>query len=84
MSNQKFRTWDSAALAEAAKLSIQLTQKIEEICIDTGVTPSELPDSLIPTDKLYLMSMAYTAAYDKLIEYDLVKSGNIKQTKNTH
>lgn len=84
MSKQQFRTWDSTALAEAAKLGLQLKQKIEEICVDTGTDPSDLPDSLMPTDKLYLLALAYTAAYDKLIEYDLVKTGNIKQTKNTH
>lgn len=84
MSNQKFRLWDSAALAEAAKLGIQLKQKIEEISIDTGSMPSDLPDSLIPTDKLYMLALAYTAAYDKLIEYDLLKTGNIKHTNNTH
>jgi hypothetical protein len=84
MSKQRFRTWDSAALAEAAKLGLQLSKKIEEISIDNGISPSELPDSLMPTDKLYLLAMAYNAAYEKLIEYDLVKSGNIKQTKNTH
>jgi len=46
--------------------------------------PEELPNSIIDTDKLYLLSLAYTAAYDKLVEYDLVKTGNIKSTKNTH
>lgn len=84
MSKQQFRTWDSAALAEAAKLGLQLNKKIEEICVETGTSPADLPASLIPTDKLYLLAMAYNAAYDKLIEYDLVKTGNIKQTKNTH
>lgn len=82
--SRQFRTWDSAALAEAAKIGLQLKQKIEEICIETGTNPTDLPDSLIPTDKLYLLATAYTAAYDKLIEYDLVKTGNIKQTNNTH
>lgn len=84
MSKQQFRTWDSAALAEAAKLGLQLKHKIEEISIANGTNPSELPDSLIPTDKLHLLATAYCAAYDKLIEYDLLKSGNLKQTKNTH
>jgi len=84
MSKQQFRTWDSIALAEAAKISLQLKQKIEEICENNEVTPSDLPDSLLPTDKLYLIALAYTATYEKLIEYDLIKTGNIKQTKNTH
>jgi len=82
--SKQFRTWDSTTLAEAAKLGLQLKQKIEEICVETGTNPADLPDSLIPTDKLYLLALAYNAAYDKLIEYDLVKTGNIKQTNNTH
>ena len=82
--SKQFRSWDSAALSEAAKLGIQLTHKIEEISTINDLVPSDLPDSLIPTEKLYLLAMAYNAAYEKLIEYDLVKTGNIKQTKNTH
>lgn len=84
MSNEKFRIWDSVTLAEAAKLSLQLRDKIDEICINSSKMPEELPNSIIDTDKLYLLSLAYTAAYDKLVEYDLVKTGNIKSTKNTH
>lgn len=82
--SKQFRTWDSLALAEAAKISLQLREKIDEICESNELTPADLPDSLIPTDKLYLLSLAYTATYDKLVEYDLVKTGNIKQTKNIH
>lgn len=72
------------ALADSAKLSLQLSQKIEEICEANKAAPHELPDSLVPTDKLYMMALAYTAAYEALVEYELVKTGNIKQTKNTH
>ena len=84
MSNQKFRVWDSATLTESAKLAIQLKQKIEEICVSLDKTPEELPDSVLDTDRLYMLSISFMAAYDKLVEYDLLKTGNIKQTKNTH
>lgn len=82
--SKKFRVWDSLALADSAKLSLQLSQKIEEICEDNKAAPHELPDSLVPTDKLYMLALAYTAAYEALVEYELVKTGNIKQTKSTH
>jgi hypothetical protein len=82
--SKKFRIWDSLALSDSAKLSLQLSQKIEEICEANKAAPHELPDSLVPTDKLYMLALAYTAAYEALVEYDLVKTGNIKQTKSTH
>lgn len=84
MSNGKFRTWDSVTLSESAKLALQLKQKIEEICLSVDKTPEELPDSVIDTERLYMLSLSFIAAYDKLTEYDLLKTGNIKQTKNTH
>lgn len=84
MSNEKFRVWDSVTLTETAKLAIQLKQKIEEICQTVNKTPDELPDSVLDTERLYMLSISYMAAYDKLVEYNLLKTGNIKQTKNTH
>lgn len=84
MSNKKFRVWDSKLLEEIARLSLQLKHKIEEIAVQNKATPEELPDSLLPTERLYMLVLAYTAAYDRLVEYDLLHSGNPKQTKNTH
>ena len=84
MSNLKFRAWDSMALTETAKLISQLKQKIEELCEKNEVNPADLPDSLISTDKMYFICVAYLGAYDKLVEYDLLKTGNIKQTNNIH
>lgn len=84
MSNEKFRVWDSVTLSESAKLALQLKQKIEEICETVNKTPDELPDSVLDTERLYMLSISYMAAYDKLTEYNLLKTGNIKQTKNTH
>lgn len=82
--SKQFRTWDSVALADAAGLGLQIKEKIETICVTNETIPENLPDSLIPTDKLYILAVAYLAAYDKLIEYELVKTGNIKSTKSTH
>ena len=80
----KFKTWDSEILADAVKISIQIRAKIEELCIKTMVPPDDLPNSLIPTDNLYSLVCAYEAAYNALIENDLVKSGNLTTQKNIH
>lgn len=80
----KFKTWDSEVLADAVKISIQIRSKIEEMCVRTHNMPDSLPNSLIPTDNLYNLVCAYEAAYNSLVENDLVKSGNPKTNKNIH
>jgi len=80
----KFRAWDSEVLADAVKISLQIRAKIEEMCITTRTPPNDLPNSLIPTDNLYRLVCAYEAAYNALIENDLVKSGNLTTQKNIH
>ena len=80
----KFKTWDSEILLDAVKVSLQIRSKIEELCIKTHTLPDGLPNSLIPTDNLYTLVCAYEAAYNALIENDLVKSGNLKTQKNIH
>jgi hypothetical protein len=80
----KFKTWDSEVLADAVKISLQIRSKIEEMCIRTRTPPDDLPNSLIPTSNLYNLVCAYEAAYNALIENDLVKTGNLKTNKNIH
>jgi hypothetical protein len=80
----KFNTWDSEILSDGVKISIQIRSKIEEMCIRTLTTPDQLPNSLIPTDNLYSLVCAYEAAYNALMESDLVKSGNPKTQKTQH
>jgi hypothetical protein len=80
----KFRTWDSQILTDAVKISLQIRTKIEEMCIATRSPPDGLPNSLIPTDNLYSLVCAYEAAYNALIENDLIKTGNLKTDKNIH
>jgi hypothetical protein len=80
----KFNTWDSTVLADAVKISIQIRTKIEEMCITTRTPPDDLPNSLIPTSNLYNLVCAYEAAYNALIEKDLVKSGNPQTNKQIH
>jgi hypothetical protein len=80
----KFKTWDSEVLTDAVNISLQIRSKIEEMCIATRTPPNDLPNSLIPTDNLYRLVCAYEAAYNALIENDLVKSGNLTTQKNLH
>lgn len=80
----KFKTWDSEILLDAVKVSLQIRTKIEELCIKTHSMPDSLPNSLIPTENLYTLVCAYEAAYNSLIENDLLKTGNPKTQSNIH
>jgi len=80
----KFKPWDSEVLADAVKISLQIRAKIEEMCLKSLTSPNDLPNSLIPTDNLYSLVCAYEAAYNALIENELVKSGNLTTQKNLH
>ena len=80
----KFRTWVSQILTDAVKINLQIRTNIEEMCVAAHTPHDGLPNSLIPTDNLYSLVCAYEAAYNALIENDLLKTGNLKTDKNIH
>ena len=41
-----------------------------------------VPQSLVPTPLLYDLTVCYEAMYNKLLDYDLIKTGNFKTDKN--
>lgn len=77
-----FRVWDSITLQDTLKTAIQIKQKIDQICLDNKVTPQQLPNSLVPTAQLYDLAVTFVAQYEKLLDYDLVKTGNLKSNRN--
>jgi len=79
----KFRIWDSEALASSLKIAIQMRAKINEIAIENKVPINSVPQSLVPTSILYDLIVCYEAMYNKLLDNDLVKTGNLRTpTKN--
>ena len=80
--SDKFNIWDSIALQDSVKLALQLRGKIEQICLVNQCAPKDLPDSLIPTHQLYLLALSYEATYNKVLELELVKTGNLKSNHN--
>ena len=80
--SDKFNIWDSIALQDSVKLALQLRARIEEICTANQCLPKDLPDSLIPTHQLYMLALSYEATYNKVLELELVKTGNLKSNHN--
>jgi len=76
---RKFRIWDSAKLAKNLKIAIQIRAKIQEIAIESKVPINEVPQSLVPTSTLYDLTVCYEALYNKLLDLDLVETGDFKQ-----
>lgn len=83
-SKRKFRVWDNKLLFQTYQQSIQIKEKIEQICGDDK-NPEDLPHSAIPTDVLYTVMACYEAMYDKLLEEDLLQAGfSSKSSKSYH
>jgi len=82
ISDKPFRIWDSITLQEASKTAIQITSIINQTCAENKTVPALLPPSLVPTEKLYLLAASFEAAYEKLIEYELAKTGNLRSNEN--
>ena len=83
-SHRKFRVWDNKLLFQTLQQSIQVKEKIEELCGDK-LNPEDLPPSVVPTDTLYTILACYEALYDKLMEEELLQCGySPKSTKSYH
>lgn len=80
----KFRIWDSIQIHETVKNSIEFRTKIEQICLDNNKSVDELPDSLVPTNILYMLVASNEAMYNKLLEQELIKTANPKYNLNIH
>lgn len=75
----KLKPWNSKTLHDALVLSTQIQETIEHLCEEYEVDKlDDLPDSLVPTSKLYLLVGCYTAVYETLLNNELIKSGNPK------
>lgn len=75
---RKFRIWDSAELSKNLKTVIQIRAKIQEIAIESRTTIPNIPQSLVPTSVLYDLTVCYEAMYNKLLDLDLLETGNLK------
>jgi hypothetical protein len=84
MSKQQFRIWESVQLQETVKNCIELRFKLEQICIEQEKQLTELPDSLIPSELLYMIVASNEAMYNKLLQQDLLKTLNPTTNINIH
>lgn len=87
--SRKLRIWDIKAITETLVTVTQFREKIEKLLIDVknqgaDIEINQLPDSLIPTEVLYNISLCYEAMFESLKEEDLIKSGNPRTTSNLH
>lgn len=84
MNTSKFRIWDSLHIHDTVNHGIQLRTKLEQLCAESNKTLEELPDSLIPSNLLYMLVVSNEAMYNKLLERDLIETLNPKQNLNIH
>lgn len=78
--NNKLKVWDSQVLTQMLGLLTQVEAGIASLVMHTGVKSlNDLPPSTLPTSTLYQLCLCYEGMYEKLLEYDLLTTGNIKQ-----
>jgi hypothetical protein len=78
----KFRIWDSTLLTRYLNLSVQIKEQIEaHASASANNNVYDLPPSLVPTKELYDLLSCYEAMYKKLLDHDLVTTGNLTQSK---
>jgi hypothetical protein len=83
--SKPFRIWDSITLEQGVHLALQFRSKIEELCNANQCLPRDLPDSLISSEQLYVLVLSYEAAYSKLLDAELLKTGNLRgENSNLH
>ena len=63
---------------------MQFRFKLEQLCIENEKQLHQLPDSLVPSDLLYMIVASNEAMYNKLLEQDLLKTLNPINNINLH
>ena len=62
--------------------AINIKHNIEEVFVNTGVTPTDMPPAVLPTAVLYDILHSFEALYTKALELEMLRSGNLKSTRN--
>ena len=81
--DRKFKVWDSKVLTLSYEQVLQIKTRIENACIESGIEPTDLPMSAVPSHILYDISVCYLALYQKTLENDLISSGYPSKLTNT-
>jgi hypothetical protein len=81
MSN-KLKIWDTRLISDTYTITAQMQAQIDAIVEQTGVSNLEsLPHSMIPTASLYEILICYAMLYNRVLDADLLNTGNAKQTQ---
>lgn len=82
---QKIKVWNSKTLADNYVILEQMQAAIEQIAKQVSANSlADLPNSMIPTETLFEICICYELMYTKLLEHDLLTTGNIKQSSTLH
>ena len=85
MSNpRRFRLRDNNTLTDTYAKVMQIRHKLEEQMIDKECEPHNLPPCVIPSEIVYQLAISFEAAYDKMMEDELIKGGFPKSSNTKH
>lgn len=78
----KFNNNECIVIQKAMQDAINIKHNIEEVFITTGTSPTDMPPAVVPTAVLYDMLSCFEALYTKALELEMLRSGNLKSTRN--
>ncbi len=82
----KLRAYNSKVLADHYAIMLQIQAKLEAILhSNSGISDlSQLPQSLLPTELLYNITLCYEVMYNALLDSSLLKDGHVKTQDTIH
>ena len=81
---KKIATYNSEVISKHYIELLQIKHHIDETVQNSKISYADLPASIIPTETLYMVAVCYDLMYNSLLNYQLIKSGNMKQTNTLH
>jgi hypothetical protein len=82
MALNSFTRNELIVLQDSMQDAVNIKSLIESACYSSGVGPSSLPNSVIPTEQLYNILASFEHLYSKACDISLLKAGNLKSQRN--
>lgn len=83
-SNRKYSLWESRFLTKNLELSMTIVDSLSKESDNLGISLAKMPNSELSTEDLFNIASCNIMMYDRVLDEELIKSGNKKASTTTH